>query len=168
MQQVFSRKLACLAKEIALTLHVWALPLRLPKDSQVWLTKPRSVYYILCMFSWKQRSCVTGTISHHLSIMGNLIYNRALEVTNFSYWNYLARSMSDLRWRCLCMRGSQLQRLMLTYLTVRNEKQVCISRFGVKPRTSQIMALLIKGLKINQPISFIAIAHLKVSYPDTF
>ena len=66
------------------------------------------------------------------------------------------------------MRGSQLQRLMLTYLTVRNERQVCIFRFGVKPRTSKIMALLIKGLKINQPISFIAIAHLKVNYPDTF
>ena len=25
-----------------------------------------------------------------------------------------------------------------------------------------------KGLKINQPISFIAITHLKVNYPDTF
>ena len=31
-----------------------------------------------------------------------------------------------------------------------------------------MMALLIKDLKINQPISFIAIAHLKVNYPDTF
>ena len=66
------------------------------------------------------------------------------------------------------MRGSQLQRLMLTYLTVRSERQVCTFRFGVKPRTSQIMALLIKCLKINQPISFIVIAHLKVNCPDTF
>lgn len=174
MQQFFFQKLAYLAKEIALTLHVClqnsfvleatpALSPQLPKTRQVWLTKPGSVYCIMCMFAWKQKSCLIGTISHHLSIMGNFVYNRPLDSTNFSYWTYVPRSMPDLK--CLRLYAwKSIAKADVDLLKPYATRQVCILRLEVKSRTSQMTVFVNKRYE-NKPTDKLNCdcSHIKVS-----